>query len=113
MPSNSIALSTLADLEAALTSHGHTPRRVQLKVVLPLVDRLMKEGFPIAYLADVLEQGGMPFKPASLKQAMYLWRKRQAAQPPSTERNVEKQSAQRSAPGAFSEAGQVQARGAQ
>ncbi|HCP77230.1 MAG TPA: hypothetical protein DIU11_05695, partial [Pusillimonas sp.] len=43
------------------------------------VDVAIRQGFGIAYLAQILGEGGIPFKPSSLKQAVYLWRKKQGA----------------------------------
>ena len=70
---------SLKALKQALIDLQEMPRRVQIRQVLPLVDDLTKLGFPIADLATILTEAGVAFKPTSLKQALYLWRKKQDA----------------------------------
>ena len=69
----------LKALRQALIDLQEMPRRVQIRQILPLVDDLTKLGFPIADLAAILTEAGISFKPTSLKQALYLWRKKQDA----------------------------------
>lgn len=70
---------SLRVLKQALIDLQQMPRRVQIRQVLPLVDDLTKLGFPIADLAAILTEAGVAFKPTSLKQALYLWRKKQGS----------------------------------
>jgi len=65
-------------LRKAMVELQDVPRRVQVRTLMPMVDVAIKQGFGIAYLAQILGEGGIPFKPSSLKQAVYLWRKKQA-----------------------------------
>lgn len=65
-------------LKQTLRDLQQMPRRVQVRQVLPLIHDLTKLGFPIAELAGILTDAGVAFKPASLKQALYLWRKKQS-----------------------------------
>ncbi|HCN72576.1 MAG TPA: hypothetical protein DIS96_13015 [Pusillimonas sp.] len=63
-------------LRKAMVELQDVPRRVQVRTLMPMVDVAIKQGFGIAYLAQILGEGGVPFKPSSLKQAVYLWRKK-------------------------------------
>lgn len=66
-------------LRKAMVELQDVPRRVQVRTLLPMIGVAIRQGFGIAYLAQILGEGGIPFKPSSLKQAVYLWRKKQGA----------------------------------
>lgn len=74
---NTLPNAQIDALRSTLRRLHEMPRRVQVLEALPLVDYLIGRGFPIAFLAQVLTDEGVPFKPSSLKQAVYLWRKKE------------------------------------
>lgn len=76
MAQNTPPCEQLEILRQMLVDLQFVPRRVQVRALLPMIDALMKQGFGIAFLAQELGEGGVPFKPSSLKQAIYLWRKK-------------------------------------
>lgn len=73
---NTLPNAQIDALRSTLRGLQELPRRVQVLEALPLVDYLIGRGFPIAFLAQLLTDEGVPFKPSSLKQAVYLWRKK-------------------------------------
>lgn len=53
------------------------PRRVQTRAIVPHVSGLLQQGFPLAYILEILAEKGIAFKPTTLHQAVYRWRKQQ------------------------------------
>ncbi len=78
MQQNLSPATQIESLRKAMVELQDVPRRVQVRTLMPMVEISIRQGFGIAYLAQILGEGGVPFKPSSLKQAVYLWRKKQA-----------------------------------
>lgn len=67
----------LRELDQALADLSGMPRRVQVRHVLPLVDKLHGYGFTFADIAQRTNEVGLSFQPDSLKLAVHRWRKKQ------------------------------------
>lgn len=52
------------------------PRQVQHRHLVPQVSVLLQQGYPMQYVVDVLAEGGVHYRPASLHQAVYRWRRK-------------------------------------
>lgn len=74
---NTLPNAQIDAFRSTLRGLQELPRRVRVLEALPIVDYLIGRGFPMAFLAQVLTDEGVPFKASSLKQAVYLWRKKE------------------------------------
>lgn len=58
---------------------ARTDRRAQLAALMPLIDSLVRQRLSYQAIAKALSEAGLAYKPASVRQAVWRWRRRQSA----------------------------------
>ncbi|WP_131798603.1 hypothetical protein [Achromobacter insolitus] len=64
-----------------LNALNATDQRARLRALLPLIDRLVRQGVPHAKIVESLINADFPVTLVSLRKALYRWRKRSGPAP--------------------------------
>jgi len=66
------------DAARQLAALQHTEHRTRIRALLPLIDELVRQGVSHAAIVSTLADAGIAMKEASVRQALYRWRKKRA-----------------------------------
>lgn len=72
-------MSDLEAVKARLWDLARSNHRAQMRALMPILDRLSRDGVSYASIAETLQSCGHILKPNSVRQALYRWRKHAAA----------------------------------
>lgn len=67
----------LESIEETLKEWEVFGRSAQVKAVMPMIDKLNRQGVGCPVLANLLSERSLEIKPATLRQALYRWRANQ------------------------------------
>lgn len=86
MQQNHTPPANKGEIVQQLNALNATDQRARFRVLLPVIDRLVRQGVPHAKIVESLINADLPVTLLSLRKALYRWRKRSGAVP--TDNNV-------------------------
>lgn len=75
-------MGNLEVVKAHLSDLAWSSPRARLRALMPVIDRISRDGVAYASIAQELASNGLILKPNSVRQALYRWRKRVGTSPP-------------------------------
>ncbi len=81
MKQNHAPPANKGEIVQQLNALNTTDQRARLRALLPLIDRLVRQGVPHAKIVESLINADFPVTLLSLRKALYRWRKRCIPEP--------------------------------
>ncbi|MNK93438.1 hypothetical protein D3C87_1135990 [compost metagenome] len=79
MQQNHAPPANKAEIVQQLNALNATDQRARFRALLPLIDRLVRQGVPHAKIVESLINADLPVTLLSLRKALYRWRRRSGA----------------------------------